>query len=169
MTAWTVFLFAVRNAVKTVKNVSPHHILHKRSGIVCLNWPRRHITKAERGFFICSHAEWTVLESGLKWAHRRISGYCAGVLLGRLWIHLGFISELFWFPGADKTPDIIPQRETEGVRMMRFQAWKVIAALSCDNSLPTGSTREVFKCRRQCLALSHLPSAFLSLPGCTLQ
>lgn len=29
--------------------------------------------------------------------------------------------------------------------MMRFQVWKVIAALSCDNRLPTGSTGEVFK------------------------
>ena len=63
--------------------------------------------------------------------------------------------------------DLIPQREKEGVRMMWFEVWKVIAVLSCDNSLPPGSTREVLKGWRH----SACPSehAGLSLPHHTLQ
>lgn len=61
--------------------------------------------------FIYTHAGRPVLQSGLKWAHRRISGYCAGVLLGRLWIHLDFISELFWFPGVDNPGPNPPKRD----------------------------------------------------------
>lgn len=47
----------------------------------------------------------------------------------------------------------IPQRETEGVRMMRFRSpplqKKLELFFSCDNSLAPGSTREVLTCRRR--------------------
>lgn len=78
------------------------------SGLVCLSREGLHATPVA---FICTHAGRTVLQSGLKWAHRRISGYCAGVLLGRLWIHLDFISELFWFPGVDNPGPYPPKRD----------------------------------------------------------
>lgn len=61
--------------------------------------------------FICTHADWTVQQSNLKWAHRRISGYCAGVPLGRLWIHLDFISELFRLPRVDGPGPYPPKRD----------------------------------------------------------
>lgn len=78
MTAWAGFLFAV----KAVKNVSPHHILHKCSGIVCLNWPRRHITKAERvprGVF-----SYAVTQSELCWnqASNEPTGEFLGIVQG---------------------------------------------------------------------------------------
>lgn len=63
--------------------------------------------------------------------------------------HLDFISELFWFPGVDNLGPHPPKRG--GGRENEILLWKVIASLSCDNSVPPGSTREVSKFQKQCL------------------
>lgn len=54
-----------------------------------------------------------------------------------------------------------PPKRTEGVRMMWFQVWKVIAVLGCDNSLPPGSTREVLKC--WCCPFWALPDSYSTI------
>lgn len=85
MTAWAGFLFAwqqIKKPAQAVKNVSPHHILHRYSGIVCLNWPHRHITKAERvprGVF-----SYAVTQSELCWnqASNEPTGEFLGIVQG---------------------------------------------------------------------------------------
>lgn len=62
--------------------------------------------------FKCTHADRTVLHSGLKMSPlENFWVLCRGAPLGRLWIHLDFISELFWFPGVDSPGPYPPKRD----------------------------------------------------------
>lgn len=78
----------------------------------------------------------------------------AGVLLQEgLWVHLDFISELFWFPGVDSPVPYPPKRdggrENDAIPIPPTLQKKLELFFSCDNSLAPGSTREVLTCRRR--------------------
>lgn len=68
---------------------------------------------------LCPGAGWAVLGWGLARAPRRVSGYCARALLERLWIHLDFISELFWFPAVDNPWPSPWGRENDGISSLK--------------------------------------------------